>query len=245
VRRATRAAGRYALPALRAAAAAAPAAAQVGHRPSASPYRDIPRGHSLTLTAARLAGSGGQFGIGPHDGAVFGARYDLGIGRTISFAAGAARGEVDRLIVDPFVRLAERTTGPVSQTLTVAEVHVQFNVTGGKTWHRLAPFLGAAGGLAIAGDTPADTSGFDFGRRFYVAPYVGLRAFLSSRLLLRAEGRVAFWQLRYPATFRQEPPAEPGTPEQPNAVLPESEGGLSQWTTTPWLQVGLGYAFSP
>lgn len=225
------------------AGAATSAAAQVGHRPEASPYRDIRKGHAVTATAGYLAGNGGDLNVGPHDGAVFGGRYDIRTSRTIQFGLGLAHGSLDRFIVNPFVRLANRRTGPVSQSVTFAEVNIQFNLTGGKTWHRIAPFVAGSGGLAFASGTPADTSRYEFGNKFYVAPAAGLRFFLSERIHLRAEARLTFWKLNYPTTFQQEPVEEPGTPENPNAVI--TGNNLSEWTATPWLLAGVGYSFSP
>jgi hypothetical protein len=218
--------------------------AQVGHPPRSSPYRDIRKGHTFSAVAGYFSGDGGQFNIGPHDGSVFGVRYDLRSGSTIQFGLQIARADLDRSIVDPFVRLVDRKTGPVSQSLTLAELGLQFNITGGKSWHRLAPLVGTSLGLALAGDTPADTSQYDFGRKFYIAPMVGFRLFLSDRIHLRGEARATFWKLNYPATFQQEPVEEPGTAQNPNAVIPPG-GKLREWTTSSWLQVGLGYSFSP
>jgi hypothetical protein len=127
--------------------------------------------------------------------------------------------------------------------VTFAELDLQFNLTGGKSWNRIAPFVGAGGGLALAGDTPADTSGYDFGRKFYFTPSAGVRVFLSDRLHVRGEARAIFWKLNYPTTFQQEPVEEPGTPDNPNAVIPGDK--RTEWTTTPWFQLGVGYSFSP
>jgi hypothetical protein len=222
---------------------ASSASAQVGHAPRSSPYRDIRKGHTFSVTGGYFSGDGGQFGIGPHKGGLYGVRYDIRTGSTIQFGLGVSRGDLDRLIVNPFVALANRTTGPVKQSVTFAELALQFNLTGGKSWHRIAPFVAASGGLAFAGGTPADTSTFDFGRKVFFAPAVGLRFFLGDRLSLRAEARATFWKLNYPTTFEAEPVEEPGTPDQPNAVI--TDGKLSEWTTSSWLQVGLGYSFSP
>jgi hypothetical protein len=213
--------------------------AQVGHPPRSSPYRDIRKGHTVTALGGYFSGNGGQFNIGPQDAAVFGVRYDIRTGGTVQFGLGISRGNLKRFIVDPFVPLANRKTGPVRQSVTFADVTLQFNVTGGKSWHRIAPFVAASGGLALAGDTPADTSRYDFGRKFYFAPGVGFRAFLSDRLHLRAEAKATFWKLNYPATFQSAPVAEPTTP----AVI--TDGKLTEWTTSSWLQIGLGYSFSP
>jgi hypothetical protein len=228
-----------------AAAALAPSSAfaQVGHEPRSTPYRDIRKGHTFTATYGQFGGSGGRFGIGPHDGPIYGFRYDVRTGSTVQFGLGFARGDLERLIVDPFVELANRVSGPVSQTVTFGEVNLQFNLTGGKTWHRLAPFVGTGVGMTFPSGTPADTSRFELGHRIYLAPYAGVRIFLADRLSLRGEARAAFWKLKYPSTFEDEPALEPGNPpDNSNAVI--TDGRVNEWTTSSWLLVGLGYSFS-
>jgi hypothetical protein len=156
---------------------------------------------------------------------------------------GVSHARLNRFIVNPFVRLANRRSGPVNQSVTFAEVDLQLNLSGGKTWHRIAPFVAAAGGLAFSSSTPADTSQYDFGNKFYLAPSIGTRVFLSERLHLRLEARATFWKLNYPTTFQQEPVEEPGTQQNPNAVI--RGDNLSEWTISSWLQAGIGYSFSP
>jgi len=219
------------------------AAAQVGHPPNRSPYHDISKGHTITPLVAAFGGSGGKFGIAPHDGTVFGLRYEIRNSQAIAMGLQVSRGNLDRLIVDPFVAVANRVSGPVKQTVTFAEVDLQLNLTGGKSWHRLAPFVNAGLGLTFPESTPADTSGFELGRRVYLAPGAGFRLFITDRLHLRAEARVAFWKLKYPASFTREPPDDPGTPEDPHAVI--TDGNVSEWSTSSWLQAGLGFSFSP
>jgi hypothetical protein len=212
-----------------------PLAAQVGHPPGDSPFRDIRKGHTLTALGGYFSGSGGRFGIGPHESTIYGGRYDIRTGSTIQIGLGIARGDLNRNIVDPFAPPENRTTGPVKQSVTFADITLQFNVTGGKSWNRIAPFVGAGIGLAFAGDTPADISSYEFGRKFYLAPSVGFRFFVTNRLHLRGEGRAVFWKLNYPITFQT------GSPENPVIV----EGNLSEWHGSPVLLVGLGYSFSP
>ena len=220
------------------------AVAQVGHRPDASPYRDIRKGHSFVPMVGHFGGDGGEFGIAPHHGQTYGFRYDLRTGSTIQFGLGFERGDFDRLIVNPFVELVNRVSGPVKQTVTFAEANLQFNLTGGKTWHRLAPFVGSGVGMTFPSSTPADTSRFKLGHKLYVAPNFGLRIFLTDRLHLRGQAGAVFWKLKYPSTFTDEPALEPGSPpDNSNAVI--KDGQTSEWTTSSWLQVGLGYSFSP
>ncbi len=222
---------------------ASAAHAQVGHPPERSPYREIYKGHTITGFGGYIGGSGGRFQIGPHDGPVFGIRYDIRTASAVQMGLSLARADLDRLIVDPFVVVENRVSGPVRQTVTFAEVDLQFNVTGGKTWHGLAPFAGAGAGLTFASGTPADTSDFNFGKKIYFTPHAGVRLFLTRRLHLRAEARVTFWKLKYPASFTREPPDDPGTADDPHAVI--TDGNTQEWTTGSWLQAGLGYSFSP
>ena len=151
------------------------------------------------------------------------------------------QGDLQRLIVDPFVQVANRVSGPVDQRVTFVEADLQFNLTGGKTWHRLAPFVGAAVGLTFASETAADTSGYEFGNKIYFAPHAGVRIFLTQRLHLRGDARVAFWKMKYPESFTEEPPLEPGIPPNSNAVI--KNNNVSEWTLEPWFQAGLGYSF--
>ncbi len=215
------------------------AAAQVGHDPAGSPYHDIPKGHTVTPFVGQFGGAGGRFGIAPHDGIVYGVRYDIRTASPLQLGIGYAQGSLERLIVDPFLPVAERVTGPVDQKVSFVEIDIQLNLTGGKTWHRLAPFVGAGGGLTLPHSTPADTSGFELGKKIYFAPHAGFRFFVTDRLHLRGDGRVVFWKLNYPVSFTQESTLDPDSPP----VI--DDGRVSEWSTSSWLQVGLGYSFSP
>jgi hypothetical protein len=191
--------------------------AQVGHPPGSSPYRDIPKGHTFTPFAAFFAGDGGRFGVAPHNGQVYGFRYDIRTGSTIQMGLLVGHGQMERLILDSLV--AEGlVTGLVNQSTTFVEAGLQLNLTGGKTWNRLAPFIGAGIGLAFAEDTPADRGVFELGTKFYFAPHAGLRLFLTDRIHLRGDARVLFWKLSYPNS--------------------------SEWDTSGWYQAGLGFGFS-
>jgi len=228
---------------LLAAGAAAPAVAQVGYPPTSSPYRDIPRGHSVTAVVGRIGGGGGRFGIGPQDGTVFGLRYDVRAGGTVEFGLTLAQGNLHRYIVDPFVQVVRRKSGPVQDQVRFADVSIQLNLTGSKTWHRLAPYTGVSLGVAFADNVTQDTSGYRFGNKFYFSPQLGTRFFLTNRLHLRADVRGVFWKLTYPTSFTEEPVLDPGTlPNDPHAVITDQR--LSEWTLTPWIQVGLGYSFT-
>ena len=119
----------------------------------------------------------------------------------------------------------------------LAEGTAQLNLTGGKTWHNVAPYLSLGIGLAMSETIKEDSSRYRFGTKFYLAPAAGLRFFLTRRLFAKVEARTTFWSLSYPPTFRDDPdgPFGPATP-----LL---TGEIKEWSPTPVLHAGLGFAF--
>jgi hypothetical protein len=200
--------------------------AQVGHTPRTSPYRDIKQGSSITIHGGRFLGNGGDVAVGPNDGWTFGGRFDFRSGRALALGLGVSYAQLERLIVDPFV---DEVTGPVDQSVVTAEALVTLNLTGGKTWNGFAPFVGLAGGFGFGSKVSADTSGYDFGTKFFFAPTAGTRVFFGDRVHLRAEFRANFWKLTYPLSFREEP--------DPVIIT----GADSEWDLSPWILVGIGY----
>lgn len=227
------------------AATALPLAAQVGHAPTSSPFRDIPKGKSITLTYGDVGGDGGQIRVGPQNGRSYGIRFDLRLGAPLQFGVGVSRAETERFVVSADDSVATRRTGPFDQGITMIEAGMQLNVTGKKTWNRLAPFVGATIGFAIASDLPssvADSSDYDFGNKFFFAPAIGTRIFLGKSLSLRLEARQLFWRLKYPLSYTAEPDAEPSTdPDNPNAVLPD--GKREEWSGAREFRIGAAFHF--
>ncbi len=221
---------------------AGPLSAQVGHDPSRSPYRDITRTKFLTITAGSFGGGGGRIGTAPHDGTLFGGRLDFLAATTVGLSLEFSRGTMERLVVNPRDAPATRVSGPVDQRLTLIGTSLQLNLTGGKTWHKLAPYVGAGLGLAFASDTPEDISGFELGTRIYLKPHAGVRVFLGQKVYLRLQAAVLFYRVTYPGAFAIEPPLNPGTPDSPNAVFPN--GQLKEWIGNGVLSVGLGTTFN-
>jgi len=216
--------------------------AQVGHPPESTPYRDILYGSSLTPFVGHIGGNGGKLGIGPHDGWTYGGRFDYRLSNVISVGLSFESGTMDRLIVDADDPVASRVKGPVSQQLSMLEAALQMNITGKKTWHGLAPFVGGTIGLAWAPATRADTSGYKFGSHVVLAPNLGFRFFAGQRLHVRADVRQVFWHLKYPSSYLLEPADDPPASGAPsNAVLAGQK--LDQWTGGTEFRLGVGFSF--
>ena len=216
---------------------APPLSAQVGYPPPKSPYRDIPRGSSWSLLVGHLSGNAGSLGIGPKNGMSYGFRYDI---RSAGFVTGGlaiSYFDVERQVVDADAPAATRRSGPFKMNVVNPELVLQFNLTGGKSWHHIAPFFTGALGYALGSDVKQDTSGYQFGNRFTVSPGGGFRYFLGNHFNLRFEARRHFWKLKYPPAYLDTPANDPsGSPVITN-------GKTSDWSSTWWLLGGVSFSF--
>lgn len=203
----------------------------VGHPPDQSPYRDLRHSFNVIPAAGYLDGDGGNLGIGPHDGWLYGLRAQIRSTKFISIGLLAMTGSVQRRLLDPHGFPDDFDLGLIDQNLTLLEGQLQFNLTGNKTWRRLAPYGGIGIGAAIAGKTPQDTSGYNFGTKLMVSPFAGLRIMPVPRIGLMAEVRAPFWKLSYPATLRD--------PDDDTAVSITA----SEWAVGGFYLFGLVIAF--
>jgi hypothetical protein len=217
----------------------ASASAQVGYLPTQSPFREIEHGSFLELSSGRVLGTGGPLELGPRNGTALGLRWVVRGKNTLQFSFGAWTAGTKRTQIDPDDSVAVRNKGLIDQRLIGGEINIQFNVTGGKTWHSLAPFAGIGIGLVHGQATPAtDTSGYSFGSKVYFAPGIGTRLFAGQRLYLKLDARALFWKLEYPQSYLDEPAKQPGTSGHSNAV--NTTGLSSQYTLTPEVRIGIG-----
>jgi hypothetical protein len=188
-----------------------------------------------------LGGDGGEARVGPHSGNTYGLRFGFRMSGFIEGGLSLSYMDLERFIVDADDSVATRVSGPVKQNVVTIEAALQFNLTGGKTWHNIQPFFTGGLGYAFGSSTDADTSGFEFGKRFSISPGVGLRYYLGQRVQLRLEARRHFWKLKYPASFLEEPEEEPGSEDDPNSVI--TSGKDNEWASGWWLMGGIGFSF--
>lgn len=214
-------------------------AAQVGHDPAHSPYRPITARTGLTVLGGYLGGSSGKLGVGPADGALLGLRYEMRLTGPTDASLGISWGRFDRLIPDPHAPADSQLTGPVRQSVIFVDGGLQILLTGDKTWNRLAPYLGATLGIGFGSGVPADTSGYRFKTKFTTGPLLGIRTYPVGGLTFRVEGRLVFWQLKYPSTFFSAPTRAPDDP----SLLDPNVDSDSDWTAHPTVLVGLGLSF--
>src|SRR5207302_730857 len=210
--------------------------AQVGHEPSHSPYHDIRRGGVGVITVGYLGGSRGGPGVGISDGPTGGLRYEVAFGNALGASLGIAYAQTTRFVVDPTKDSLSRRTGPFNTDVVLADVALQLALTGRKTWHGFAPYLGGAFGAAIGGGSPPDPTGYDFGTKLTVAPGAGLRWYPARCVSVRTDFRLVLWRLKYPLDYKN--PSPDGS-----RVLPLT-APLTEWTAHPWITIGLGWCYT-
>lgn len=210
-------------------------AAQVGYDPGHSPYRDAPPATGPVFFAGYLGGTRGNVPVGISDGNTWGVRYNFAFGST-SISLGAAYGQTTRRIVNPFVGLKNNTSGLINCDVVLVDATLQMALTGPKTWHGLAPYIGASLGVASGSDLKSDTSGYSFGTKFTFAPVLGAKYYIGRRVSLTTDFRAVFWRLGYPSQFK-----EPNTVDG-GRILSQT-AATNDWTVHPWISLGLGWAF--
>jgi len=215
------------------------ASAQVGHDPIASPYRDIRSRTNFVLLGGLVGGSSGRLGIGPSSGQLGGARFEIRMTGPSDAFLGLSYGSFERLIVNPDEGEATRVSGPVNQSVVFVDAGLSVVLTGDKTWHRFAPYLGGGMGLAFGQGAAADSSGYRFHAKLVSGPHAGIRFYASQSISLRVEGRLLFWRIKYPTGFFLEPIRAPG--EAP--VLDPAFDVDTEWTSHPMLTFAVGYSF--
>jgi hypothetical protein len=215
------------------------AVGQVGHDPGSSPYRDIPWHKGPVVFAGYLSGDRGEADAGMTNAQTVGGRIELNAGKTMLFVFSGAYLQGDRYIIDPHVNRLDpnRKTGPYPSNIGTAELALQLKLTGNKSWHRLAPYVGTGVGAAFDIDSPGDTtrSGYTFGTKFTIDFMGGVRLYFPRHLMLNADGRLLFWRLKYPASFH--------TPAPDGSTVLSLTQGPTDWTLHPWVSVGIGWNF--
>jgi hypothetical protein len=185
--------------------AATPVAAQVGHAPDQSPYRDLPWKQSLAVFGGGLQTGTDPAGVGPQSGWLAGVRYDLRIGGPVSLVGRIGTGPTSRRVIDPLAAPASRDLGDETSQLLTADLGISMNITGQKSWRRVVPVV--SGGVGVATDfkgTP-DDGGYRFGTRFMFTYGLGLRYHAEGRWEPRLDFTNFLWQLQYPPAYRATP----------------------------------------
>src|SRR5262245_61714092 len=87
------------------------ASAQVGYAPDRSPYKDRDYNREWTYFGGQFSAERDPVGVAPTDGPMAGFRWQMHLTGPLYFGVRVAGGSIERTIIDPSKRLAERTIG--------------------------------------------------------------------------------------------------------------------------------------
>jgi len=212
----------------------AAAAAQVGHTPESSPYRDLEHRQEITAFGGVMVSQKDVAGVAYRGGPMLGARYQFYIGGPAYVVGRLSAVQSERRVIDPTEPLSTRDLGDRSGTLLFADAGLEFALTGHKSWHGLVPVLN--GGLGVGSDfRSSDVGGFKFGTPFALTYGAGIRWTNGRRLQVRLDAGDFLHRLTYPDRYYRE------TEDVP-AVL-EPNVPRTRWTHNGAFTLGLSYLF--
>ncbi len=218
-----------------------PLAAQVGHEPGSSPFRDLTTHQALTFAAGYFGGNAAQAGVGWRHGTTYVMRLDTKLGGPFDFYVSFGAVGSSRYKINTTLDSATRTTGPFKQTLVTADLGLLVNLTGAKTWRGLAPYLGFGAGEIFPTKSETDVGGYNAGANFSLIPFAGTRWFLTKTVALRLEFRDYFFRYEWP--LRYFTPVDVNNNAITPPILP-SGAKDRQWAHNLTFLVGVAYGFN-
>jgi hypothetical protein len=180
---------------------ASSANAQVGYQPDRSPYKDKDYNREWMFFAGQFSAQPDPIGVAPTDGPMAGVRWQMHLAGPAYFNLRLAGASVDRTIIDPSKRLAERVVGTEKVPMMFADIGMELGLTGHKTWHGLAPFIN--GGLGFTGDLRGanDVGSYRFGIPFTMTLGSGVSWTPARNFALRFDWTNYLYRIGYPTTY--------------------------------------------
>lgn len=213
-----------------------PLGAQVGYPPSQSPYEDLRGRHSVTIAPGMFFTGGDPAGVAPRSGLMITGRYEYLLTGPLWLVTRAAYAPgLDRTIKDPVGAPASRIVGNDTDPLFLLDAGFGLNLTGNKSWRRLAPRVTGSLGMVSTFNSSFDLGGYRFGTKLIASYGVGTRIVTGSRWEMSADVTHMFWKMKYPENYGGDGSATD------TSIL--GGGKLGPWKGNLLLSAGVGYYF--
>lgn len=205
--------------------------AQVGHPPDRSPYKDRDYNRDWTFFGGQFSAERDPLGVAPSEGPIAGVRWMMHMTGPLYFGVRLAGASVERRIIDPAKRIAEREVGTENVPIGFLDLGLEMSLTGHKTWRGFAPFIN--GGLGFSGDLRGanDVGSYRFGVPFTMTLGTGVSWTPARNWSLRLDWSNYIYRIQYPTTYYLK------TTEDP-APLPAG-AARSFWRRNPALMLGV------
>jgi hypothetical protein len=200
-----------------------------------SPYAFIDQPREFGVFAGLIQENRGALELGPGDGIAMGARFAYNLSGPLGMEVSGFLFPTDRKIRVPGEEEGIDDLGMADAFVGAIEGRLRFTLTGDRTWHGLAPFLTAGGGVVgdfrgrdeLEEEIPESVR-FSFGPSFLGTLGAGTRWIPTESISIRAELSVHYWKLGTPEAFMQ------AGSEQIGQTVPDQE-----WAAVPALSLGL------
>lgn len=176
--------------------------AQVGYPPAESPYQDLRGRQGITLAPTWFIGGGDPAGVGPRNGTMLTARYELFLTGPLWLVSRIGYApSLERTVKDPEADPADRIVGNETDPLMLLDVGFGLNVTGNKSWRRIAPRVTGNLGVASTFNGDRDVGGYRFGTKFVMSYGIGGRYVTGGAWEVSADLTHLFWKMDYPDSY--------------------------------------------
>ena len=173
-----------------------------------SPFRFVEKRQEAGVFVGTSSVDAGRFGFGPEGGTHIGGRWGVNLSGPLGFEATAGVISGSRDVINPARVEGDRKVGEADVLLGTLDGRLRFTLTGDRTWHGLAPYIIAGGGIVydLSGSNEADEQledqdRFEMGTSFFGTAGGGLRVSVTERLALRGDAVFSLWKLDTPPGF--------------------------------------------
>ena len=205
-----------------------------------SPYTYIEYSKEWAVFAGKSDINPGQLGLGPQNATTVGGRWAVASGGTLSFEVSGTLFMATREVRDVSKPVDDRVLGVSDIDVGLLDLRLRLNLTGGRAWHGLQPFIifgvGVAGPLSVdralegLADMPTDEQ-FAFGTRFAGTVGGGANFHVSNKISLRLEGVMNLWKVKTPVEWLTVD------------VDPNSENPKDEWVSAKSITLGASWRF--
>ena len=216
--------------------------AQVGHLPEHSPFRDVTTRQELTFSIGHFGGNEAKAGVGARAAQSLGFRFRSQLSGPLDLVFRTNYIGSRRLVIDPTKPDSIRRTGVIDYGIIETDLGLTLTLTGAKTWHGLAPWLGFGFGVTFATHSRTDPGGYKAATNFSIVPAIGTSLLLNRQLGLEFEIRDNTIRYEWPLAYFF--PKDAAGNALPPAVLDPLTTRDKQMTHNFTLSAGLSYHFT-
>jgi hypothetical protein len=195
--------------------------AQVGYDPAHSPFQEVTTRQTFTPLVGQFFGNRANAGVGAQAGPAIGGRFTTALSGALELWATLSVINSRRSVIDPTQPESTRTTGPVDYRLVAGDIGIALKLTGSKTYHGFAPYVGAAFGVVAPTSSQTDASGYKASSHIVFVPTIGTQLRIGRVASLTVEARDYLMRYEWPASYFG--PAFSGTAVLPPVLDPATE----------------------